>query len=219
MVMNSRSRVALGVIIILGAIFGASLPAAAQEIDIFSALFGGGRPAQSQSQIRMPFAGEGDSMAMARPEAPRPRVGYGGGQAWCVRTCDGRYFPVTGTGEQGRATACDNFCPASETKVVYGTSIDTASTDSGKSYSELPNAFRYRNEMVAGCTCNGRDQTGLAPVKIEEDQTLRRGDIVAGANGLVVANSSAGKRTALNFSPASAAVQARYRSEPVLATE
>ena len=222
MVKQSHSRVTLGLIVMLGAIFGASVPAAAQEIDFFSALFGGatgGRHAQPQAQIRMPFAGEGDSMETSRPEAPRPRMAYGGGQAWCVRTCDGRYFPITGAGEQGRATACDSFCPASETRVVYGTSIDTASTDSGKSYSELPNAFRYRNEIVAGCTCNGRDQTGLAPVKIEEDQTLRKGDIVAGANGLVVANISAGRRTALNFSPVSAAIQARYRSEPVLASE
>jgi len=218
MVKRSRNLVALGLIVMLGAILGASAPAAAQEIDFFSGLFGGaGGGRAAQPQIRMPFAGEGGPMEMSRPEAPRPRLA--GGQAWCVRTCDGRYFPITGAGEQGRATACDSFCPASETRVVYGSSIDTASTENGKSYSELPNAFRYRNEMVAGCTCNGRDQTGLAPVKIEQDQTLRKGDIVAGANGLVVANSSVSKRTALNFSPVSAAIQARYRSEPVLASE
>ena len=60
-----------------------------------------------------------------------------------------------------------------------------------KPYSELPNAFRYRNELVAGCTCNGKDQIGLAPVKIEDDPTLRKGDIVAGENGLLVAGRSA----------------------------
>jgi hypothetical protein len=219
MVKISRSLVALGFVVMLGAVLGASAPAAAQEMDFFSTVFGGGRPAQPQ--VRMPFAGEGGPREfMSRPDAPRPRIAYGGGQAWCVRTCDGRYFLIAGAGEQGRATACDSFCPVSETKVVYGSSIDNASTENGKSYSELPNAFRYRNEMVAGCTCNGRDQTGLAPVKIEDDQTLRKGDIVAGANGLVVASSSAGKRsTALNFSPVSPALQARYRSEPVLAAE
>ena len=96
------------------------------------------------------------------------------------------------------------FCPASDTKVVYGSSIDHAATESGKPYSELPNAFRYRTELVAGCTCNGKDQIGLAPVKIENDPTLRKGDIVAGESGLVVANRGADKRGAsLNFSPAS----------------
>jgi Protein of unknown function (DUF2865) len=216
MVKISRSLVALGFVVMLGAVLGASVPAAAQEMDFFSNVFGGSRAAQPQ--IRMPFAGEGRRQeSISRSEAPRPRIAYGGGQAWCVRTCDGRYFPITGAGEQGRVTACDSFCPASETKVVYGSSIDNSSSDNGKPYSELPNAFRYRNEMVAGCTCNGHDQTGLAPVKIEEDQTLRKGDIVAGANGLVVANRGAGKRTALNFSPVSPDIQARYRSEPVLA--
>ena len=82
------------------------------------------------------------------------------------------------------------------------------------------NAFRYRNEIVAGCTCNGKDQIGLAPVKIENDPTLRKGDIVAGENGLLVAGRSADKRgAALNFSPASERVRAKYARMPVVASE
>ena len=72
----------------------------------------------------------------------------------------------------------------------------TPSSEDGKPDSALANAFRYRNEIVAGCTCNGGDQFGLAPVKIEDDPTLRRGDIVAGENGLVVASRSADRRGA-----------------------
>ena len=83
-------------------------------------------------------------------------------------------------------------------------------TETGKPYSELPNAFRYRNEAVAGCTCNGKDQFGLAQVKIENDPTLRKGDLVAGANGLMVAGRSADPRgAALNFSPAPRQISAR----------
>jgi hypothetical protein len=37
-------------------------------------------------------------------------------------------------------------------RVLYGSDIDSATTETGKPYSELPNAFRYRNEIVAGCT-------------------------------------------------------------------
>ncbi len=99
----------------------------------------------------------------------------GGGQAFCVRTCDGRHFPVTGSDNQSRAQSCSSLCPASETKVVYGGSIDDAATDNGKPYSEMPNAFRYRNELVSGCTCNGKDALGLAQVKIEDDPTLAQG--------------------------------------------
>ena len=123
-----------------------------------------------------------------------------------MRTCDGRYFPIAASDNQSRAASCNSFCPASETKVVYGSNIDNAATETGKPYSELPNAFRYRNEIVAGCTCNGKDQVGLAPVKIENDPTLRKGDIVAGADGLMVAGRGADRRGAsLNFSPASQA--------------
>ena len=137
-----------------------------------------------------------------------------------MRTCDGRYFPITASDNQSRAASCNSFCPASDTRIVYGSSIDTAATSSGKPYSELPNAFRYRNETWSGCTCNGKDQTGLAPVKIENDPTLRKGDIVAGADGLVVAGRGADKRGAsLNFSPASNQLRARYQRVPVVASE
>ena len=96
----------------------------------------------------------------------------------------------------------------------------TPPSDNGKSYSELPNAFRYRNEIVSGCTCNGKDQVGLAPVKIEDDPTLRKGDIVAGANGLLVAGRNADRRGAeMNFSPASERVRAKYERLPVVAKE
>ena len=160
-----------------------------------------GRARAPQPYISMPFANEDGSIPAPRGEM-RSRYG-GGGQAFCVRSCDGRYFPHYCSDNASRAASCNSFCPASETKVVYGSNIDNAATDNGKPYSELPNAFRYRNEIVAGCTCNGKDQIGLAPVKIEDDPTLRKGDIVAGENGLLVAGRSADRRgAALNFSPA-----------------
>jgi hypothetical protein len=199
----------------------------AQARDFFTSLFNSFSdnpslaPSRPEPSRAMPFASEGAFFGRP-PEQPRPRVSYGGGggQAYCVRTCDGRYFPITAGDGQSRAASCNSFCPASETKVVYGSSIDHAATETGKPYSELPNAFRYRNELVAGCTCNGKDQLGLAPVKIEDDPTLRKGDIVAGANGLVVAARASDRRGAsLNFSPASAQLRAKYQRVPVVAAE
>jgi hypothetical protein len=193
-----------------------ALAPAAQAEDFLSALFGAfGARRHAQPYISLPFS---DGGPVAAP-IERPRYG-GGGQAYCVRTCDGRYFPVTASDNASRAASCNSFCPASETSVVYGSTIDNAATETGRPYSELPNAFRYRSEIVAGCTCNGRDQFGLAPVKIEDDPTLRKGDIVVGENGLVVAGRSADKRGAsLNFSPASDRVRAKHERVPVVAEE
>jgi len=198
----------------------------AQARDFFTSFFNASfdNPAASQQRpqpsMALPFASPGGDLFGSPAEPARPRVSYGGGQAYCVRTCDGRYFPITAADGQSRAASCNNFCPASETKVVYGSSIDHAATENGKPYSELPNAFRYRNEIVAGCTCNGKDQIGLAPVRIEDDPTLRKGDIVAGANGLVVAARASDRRGAsLNFSPASASLRAKYQRMPVVAAE
>jgi hypothetical protein len=200
------------------ALLGVSaLAPAAQAEDFLSALFGafGARPPRAAPYVSLPFTEEG---APAAPQVERPR--YGGGQAYCVRGCDGRYFPLAASDNQSRAATCSSLCPASETKLVYGSNIDNAATDTGKPYSELPNAFRYRTEIVAGCTCNGKDQVGLAPVRIEDDPTLRKGDIVAGEHGLMVAGRSADRRNAaLNFSPVPDRIRAKYARVPVVASE
>jgi Protein of unknown function (DUF2865) len=199
----------------IGVCFAVALAPAAQAEDFLSALFGafGARP---PAAIPLPFASEGNPLASGDTQRPR----YAGGQAYCVRSCDGRYFPISAPDNQSRAASCNSFCPASDTKVVYGSTIDNAATETGKPYSELPNAFRYRNEMVAGCTCNGKDQIGLAPVSIENDPTLRKGDIVAGSGGLMVAGRGADKRGAsLNFSPASERLRSHYQRMPVVASE
>jgi hypothetical protein len=202
-----------GAVVLLGA---ATLSVPAHAGDFFSNLFGafGARPPAPRQQMSLPYGDEGP-----QTEAPRQRMAYGGGQAWCVRTCDGRYFPIAGNDAQSKVEACSGFCPASQTNVVYGSDIDHAATSAGKPYSALPNAFKYRNEMVAGCTCNGKDSAGLAPVSIDKDPTLRKGDIVAGADGLMMAKPASGRHAELNFTPVPPSVQARLQGAPVVARE
>ncbi len=213
MTIGSGKRLIFSAIAAL-ALFG-SVPAAHAQ-DFFSALFGGfNRPAQRM--IPMPFASEFDQPRVQRSYAPR--ISSGGGQAFCVRTCDGRYFPISASDSQSKAASCNAFCPASETKVYYGSTIDNASAENGKQYTALPNAFKYRNELVAGCTCNGKDQIGLAPVKIENDPTLKRGDIVAGAEGLMVNRGADRRGASLNMSPASQSIRSKYERLPVVAQE
>lgn len=212
--MRSRMHIALGLAL---AVSAACLPLTARAQDFFSALFGGFEarpPAPPPRPIFAPF-GRDDGPV----EVPRRRASYDSGQAWCVRGCDGRYFPVSGADNKRRAESCSSFCPASQTSLVYGNDIDSAVTEDGQPYSELPNAFRYRNELVAGCTCNGKDQAGLAPVAVENDPTLRKGDIVAGANGLVVANPDGAKHAEANFTPLPDKLRTRFKQMPVVARE
>jgi hypothetical protein len=214
----SRGRLLLGGAVALIAV---AMAPAAQAEDFLSALFGAfGVHRPQPPATPMPYTGEESTVFPPEGAASRPRISYGGSQAYCVRTCDGRYFPISNAGNQSRGASCNSFCPASETKVVYGSTIDNAVTENGKPYSELSNAFRYRDELVAGCTCNGKDPTGLAAVKIEDDPTLRRGDIVAANNGLMVAGRGADRRGAsLDLLPAPESIRSHYRRVPVVASQ
>lgn len=174
----SRKAVTASAAVLIVASFGVS---SANARDFFSSFFGSLTGGRAPSQSAMPFAAEGDPFADQQPQRPAQSAA-----AYCVRTCDGRYFPINGASNQSRAESCKNFCPASETKVVFGAGIDNARMDNGKPYSEMPNAFRYRNELVAGCTCNGKDSGGLAQVNIKDDPTVRRGDLVANADGKLI---------------------------------
>ena len=80
---------------------------------------------------------------------------------------------------------CQAFCPASATKVYYGGNIDDATASNGERYADSENAFAYRKALRADCTCNGRAPSGLAPVDLTHDTSLRPGDVVATTDGLV----------------------------------
>lgn len=109
----------------------------------------------------------------------------GGAYAHCVRICDGRHFPILARTGTTPTQLCQSFCPASATRVFFGSDIDNAMAANGERYSETDNAYLYRQRLSADCTCNGRDPAGLAPIDISLDTTLRPGDVVATATGLL----------------------------------
>ncbi len=91
-----------------------------------------------------------------------------------------------------------------------------AATRQGARYTQLAHAFRYRDELVSGCTCNGKSPGGLAAVDINDDPTIRKGDIVVGKDGLMVAShSAAGRDAPPEFYPASPALKARLAQMPL----
>jgi hypothetical protein len=164
----------------------AMAPRAASAEGLFDFLFGGAQKQQArQAPPQASFFA--DPFGTNQQPAPPPRQvasGGGSGPAFCVRSCDGRYFPLA-RGNASPVQMCQAFCPASATKVFYGSNIDSASTTTGERYPDSENAFAYRKALRADCTCNGRDSAGLAPVDLTLDTSLRSGDVIATTDGLV----------------------------------
>lgn len=178
-------RAAIGVLATSLLLLGMAAPASAQGI--FERIFGGLRhaieaPSQSPTNIQA-FVDPYTSLARAIDQPLRAETGPA--RAFCVRTCDGRYFPVQAHAGLSTAEACRSFCPASQTRLYSGGTIDSAVTSNGSRYADLDNAFVYRRQLVAGCTCNGRDAFGLAHIDATSDPTLRPGDVVATKSGLM----------------------------------
>lgn len=183
-------RAGFGLALTVGAC-GATAPASAQGF--FEALFGSFRRVERALPERLPDPFSG----MRRTE--RTRGENGPSKAYCVRTCDGHYFPVHAQPGMNVAQACNSFCPASETKLYYGSSIDHATGNDGAPYSALPNAYAYRKALVSGCTCNGKTSYGLAKIDPLRDPTLRKGDVLATSNGLMAVTGGADKNA--QFTP------------------
>jgi hypothetical protein len=159
-------------------------PGLASAEGLFDFFFGGAQKQQHQAPSLANFFADPFGLnQQPAPTAPRA-VASGSGPAFCVRSCDGKYFPLT----RDNATPvqmCQAFCPASATKVFFGSTIDGASSANGERYAESENAYVYRKALRADCTCNGRDPAGLAPVDLTLDTSLRPGDVIATTSGLV----------------------------------
>jgi hypothetical protein len=176
--------------ILLAAIAVAPLllaPAPVSAEGLFDFFFGGAQRQQQRqpsqaSSYADPFTGQQD--APAQQYVPPTRTAGGSGPAFCVRSCDGKYFPLM-RGSASPAQMCQAFCPASATKVFFGSSIDGAYATTGERYADSENAFAYRKALRADCTCNGKDPAGLAPVDLALDNSLKAGDVIATTDGLV----------------------------------
>jgi hypothetical protein len=176
-----RRRMLAVAAILLVSMIGLSPRGAAAE-GLFDFFFGGFQKQQHAPPQANFFADP--SGQQNQPPASSRTAASSGGPAFCVRSCDGKYFPLT-RGSASPVQMCQAFCPASPTRVFYGGNIDNATSMSGERYADSENAFAYRKALRADCTCNGRDATGLAPVDLTLDASLRAGDVIATTDGLV----------------------------------
>jgi hypothetical protein len=192
------------------ALAAAPAPAAAQSLfDFFN---GARRP--SPPPTATAYADPQTETLSPQPSNPAPRVETGPTVSYCVRLCDGHFFPI----QRSAATPieiCNAFCPASRTKIFSGSSIDHAVAHDGTRYAELGTAFAYRDRVVPGCTCNGKDAFGLVNMRAADDPTLRQGDVVATEDGFV-AYSGTHKRSA-DFTPVNSAPAVSAESKRQLA--
>ena len=175
----------------------AAVPAPAAAQGLFDFLFNSARrPAPPPTATA--YADPQTDSDEVKPRDPGPRVDVGPAVSYCVRLCDGRFFPI----QRSAATPveiCNSFCPAAHTKIFSGGSIDHAVAHDGSRYADLSNAFVYRTRVVPGCSCNGKDAFGLVNMQTAEDPTLRHGDVVATADGFM-AYSGTHKKSA-DFTP------------------
>ena len=113
---------AIAAAVLAGAV--AVTPRAASAEGLFDFLFSGAPKQQRQAPAQANFFA--DPFGLNSQPAPQPRqVASGSGPAFCVRSCDGKYFALM-RGNASPVQMCQAFCPASATKVFYGSSIDGA---------------------------------------------------------------------------------------------
>ncbi len=185
--------------VLVAATLAYSAPAYAESYGFFDALLGLFRPPhqsepQTKAALTKPVSQKRKEAALSAPRSDRPAsaatlpraIERGNQISYCVRLCDGRYFPVaplTSSGPRAAIDVCHALCPASATQIYTGTAIEKAVNRLGQRYSAMPTAFVYRDRIVPGCSCSGDRPTGTASVDIESDPTLRPGDIVVSPQG------------------------------------
>ncbi|HEY4141037.1 MAG TPA: DUF2865 domain-containing protein [Pseudolabrys sp.] len=203
--MASRVKIAvLGVAVVVTGL-SISAPASAGFLDrifggIRDAMSAPPRPPSNVSSFADPFSALSNALGGNRREPAERRADTGGpSKGFCVRTCDGKFFPVQTRPGMSAAESCNSFCPATQTKIFSGSNIDTAVASDGTRYDNLDSAFSFREKLVAGCTCNGKTPGGLASMDVNKDPTLRPGDIVATKTGLVAFTGA--NNTVANFTP------------------
>jgi hypothetical protein len=184
-------------IVVCGTAVMFALSPSAQAQNLLESLFNaiGGRSAPAPAPVHVnPSAGDAWSFAGQDARHVTMNIDRTGLQdmpssSYCVRLCDGRYFPLprkTGAVNMSNAQICSAMCPAAKTDVFNGKIIDHAISNDGKPYASIKNAFVYREKTVEDCTCKRGGAAGVASLDAAGDPTLRRGDIVVTRDGPMV---------------------------------
>ena len=112
-----------------------------------------------------------DLFDVMRPGQEPGNVRRGGTlRTWCVRRCDGYYFPISFSTSRDRleidAAICQRLCPAAEAELffhyLHGEGPEQMQSLMGEAYVSLETAFSYRTALNENCTC-GDPAVPLSP--------------------------------------------------------
>jgi hypothetical protein len=206
-----------------------TMPHAARAEGLFDFFFGGLQRQSAPAGVNS-YAEPPASIGRVAPQSPSgiESVRQGGeaigrAVAFCVRLCDGQHFPLERMTNATPVETCRAMCPAAKTKVFFGGAIGGAAARDGQRYTDTDNAYLYRKQLVANCTCNGKDAFGLARFDLSSDPTLRPGDIVATKDGFVAYSGARGQSAftpvdssavAAQLTPGSSRVKLSRRAAP-----
>lgn len=110
--------------------------------------------------------------------------GVGG---FCVRTCDGYFFPLIKATRATRQQSCELACPSAQMDVFDGATIESARNRKGQRYSALPRAFSFRDRASEACQCNDpKSSQSYFERTARDDPTLQNGDILVETGGAFV---------------------------------
>jgi hypothetical protein len=130
-----------------------------------------------------------------------PNMSY---RIFCVRECDGFYYPLSEGSTPGSFLAeeakCQSSC-SSPAKLFYSATPGEDAAGmvalTGERYGEIANAFRYRSEYVESCACKPKPWSAEAKARFERRAVLAtqtpNEKIVAAGAGEVAKLLSAGE--------------------------
>jgi hypothetical protein len=162
-------------------------------------------PPRQRQRPRAPKASIHHERRAASVQAETDSMSGGG---YCVRACDGYYFPLIKSSLISGQQSCELACPSARVQLYEGESIEQARNAKGDRYSALPVAFSFRDKLTAGCSCTDPAASHDYYLRLSrKDPTLRSGDVVIGQNGAFVYSGS----SLVSLSRAPRHIRARLR--------
>jgi hypothetical protein len=176
-------------ILALSTLLAATAPAGAE--DLLDFLFGPDTEAPAQRETRTP---SGDVRFGPKRPAKKPGAGGGGGGrggthagGYCVRTCDGYFFPLIKSSRATRQQSCNFACPSSTVEIYDGANIETSRNARGETYKALMDSLAGRADSSARCSCNDPSTSAAySRDAARTDPTLQNGDFVIEDEGALV---------------------------------